>query len=271
MNPRIAFIGVRSSWLTLARKRDFASLARASEAFVSSSRAARARCSSNSVGQALAGPVEVRASCPNSSRFGTSTRWLRSPAVIPARARAHLADGQDERPRQDEPEQKSDDDAHHGEDDHGAREQVAVGVEGRLGLVDLLVGRRRSGCGATPRARARSGAPRRGGACSRRRGRRRRRAPATCSLAGGVGRRWPSAGRGGAGRRPGRPRPSASSSVGERRLGVGDLGVVLVVVGQQRHRPVVALGGDRVEHLLGPARLLPGGGRGPAPARSSAR
>ena len=35
MNPRIAFIGVRSSWLTLARKRDLASLARASDAFVS--------------------------------------------------------------------------------------------------------------------------------------------------------------------------------------------------------------------------------------------
>ena len=37
MKPRIAFIGVRSSWLTFARKRDFASLARLREAFVSSS------------------------------------------------------------------------------------------------------------------------------------------------------------------------------------------------------------------------------------------
>ena len=35
MKPRMAVMGVRSSWLTFARNRDFASLARSSEAFVS--------------------------------------------------------------------------------------------------------------------------------------------------------------------------------------------------------------------------------------------
>ena len=44
--------------------------------------------------------------------------------------------------------------------------------------------------------------------------------------------------------------------IAERLLRVDDLDVELVVVGEQRHRPVVALGGDRVEHLLGPAGLL---------------
>ena len=38
-------------------------------------------------------------------------------------------------------------------------------------------------------------------------------------------------------------------------LRVGDLGVVLAVAGQERHRPVVALGRDGIEHLLRPTRL----------------
>ena len=79
MKPRMAFIGVRSSWLTLARNRDFASLARASEAFVSPSRVASARCSSNSVASRSLVSFRSRASLPNSSRFGTSTRCAKSP------------------------------------------------------------------------------------------------------------------------------------------------------------------------------------------------
>jgi hypothetical protein len=37
VNPRIAVIGVRNSWLTFVKKRDFASLLRSSDALVSAS------------------------------------------------------------------------------------------------------------------------------------------------------------------------------------------------------------------------------------------
>ena len=43
MKPRMAVIGVRNSWLTFARNRDFASLVRSSDALVSLSRVASRR------------------------------------------------------------------------------------------------------------------------------------------------------------------------------------------------------------------------------------
>ena len=86
MKPRMAFIGVRSSWLTLARNSDFAWLARASEAFVAVSRAASACWSSNSWASRSLVAFTSRASPPSSSRFGTSTRWLKSSLVIEASA-----------------------------------------------------------------------------------------------------------------------------------------------------------------------------------------
>ena len=93
VNPRIAFIGVRSSWLTLARKRDLASLARASEAFVSSSRLVRARCSSNERGQPLARLVEVVGELPELVAVRHLDALAReSPAVIAGQRALHLAE-----------------------------------------------------------------------------------------------------------------------------------------------------------------------------------
>ncbi len=93
MNPRMAFIGVRSSWLTLARNCDLASLARTRDAFDASSRAVSDRCSSkDSVSRWLVS-LTSRASWPNSSPFDTTTCWLRSPAVMPPRARPILRMG----------------------------------------------------------------------------------------------------------------------------------------------------------------------------------
>ena len=57
MKPRMAFIGVRSSWLTLARKRDFASLACSSERLVSTSLSASTRWPSISVANRSLGDV----------------------------------------------------------------------------------------------------------------------------------------------------------------------------------------------------------------------
>ena len=206
------------------------------------------------LGQALAGLVEV------SSELAQliAVRHLHALAEIAGgdtgQRPLHLSDGEDERPRQDEPKQEGHGNARGGEPDDGRREQGAIGFEGRLRLGDLLVGRRDQ--------------PSEVGFEQMRDGMllvemELRGAGQVTSL---VERQDPVA-RGRVGlvlgrqllerRRVGRvDLLQLAQQVLERRLRVGDLGVELVLVGQEGHRPVVALGGDRVEHLLRPAGLL---------------
>ena len=77
---------------------------------------------------------------PNSSRFGTSTRCVKSPFGDPRERALHLPDREDDRPRQHEPEQQCHDHAAPPRSDDDRGEQVAVGVE-RGASLDHLVAR----------------------------------------------------------------------------------------------------------------------------------
>ena len=230
-----------------------ASLARASEAFVSSSRAVEGALLLEQLGQAGARLVEVAGELPELVAVRHVDPLAEVAGGDPGERVAHLADRQDERPRQREAEKERHGDAHHGERHDRGREQGPIGLEGGLCLVDLLVGgvdqaverrlqdvRVRMFLVEVELARGRQVAGDIQGDD-----------PLAC---GGIGTVRGSqvledlgVARIVAGHRVQQP--------GEDRLLVKDLGVVLRVVGQEGHRPVVALGGDRVEHLLGPARL----------------
>ena len=81
VKPRIAFSGVRSSWLMLARNSDFALLACSSRSLSApSSRAAR-RCSSSSRASSREVALSCAASSPNSSRLRTVTEPPKRPAA----------------------------------------------------------------------------------------------------------------------------------------------------------------------------------------------
>ena len=87
VKPRIAFSGVRSSWLMFARNSDLARLASSRRSFSPRSVAAATRCSSSSRRSSPLIQFIRSASAPNSSRLGTATEppnrpsatWLRKP------------------------------------------------------------------------------------------------------------------------------------------------------------------------------------------------
>ena len=258
MKPRMAFIGVRSSWLTLARNRDFASLA-AGERGVRLARAAWRACADprTSVASRSLVPLRSRASFPNSSRFGTSTCCVKSPAVIAAERRSILRTGRMNA---------------HDSTNPSSRATMTLVAEKAMTIVVSSRARRteaaarapssgalasRSGCASTASSTCDVGmllvqgagprAPMDVSRAVERQGLWRWTARSSSLSACGWSKNAASAGS---------ARSIASRSVDERRLRVStDLVFDGVVPGEQGHRPVVALRRDRVEHVLGAARL----------------
>ena len=137
MKPRMAVIGVRSSWLTFARNRDFASLARSSEAFVSLSCAGQRALIVEERRQTLARTVQVAGELSELIAV-RHLDVLREVACRDCRKRAFRpSKREDERPRENESQHQRHDDARRREGDHHSMEEVARGSE---------VGLRRPSC-----------------------------------------------------------------------------------------------------------------------------
>ena len=140
VNPRIAVIGVRSSWLTLARNRDFASLAPL-EGGVGLAEPCRQRpLIVEQRRQPLAGAVEVSRQRAELVTVRDLDALVEVPRGDVRQTALHLADGQDERPREDEPEHQRHDHARRGEGDHHAGEEVGGRLEVALRRGHVLLG-----------------------------------------------------------------------------------------------------------------------------------
>jgi hypothetical protein len=275
VKPRIAFIGVRSSWLTLVRNRVFASLARAQRLVGLAQAVRQAALPLEGRREPVAGPVQV---------------LRQRPELVPVRHLHPLAEAalgqrrqpaldllhrQHERPGEQEAEQQRGGDARRGERQHDLLQQAVVGVEGRRGGVHPLLGvlderhpERPARVGGRPAAGAEH-------VLDDVRGR------VLLLQVPALGQRRPAAGERAVDLRAGAGVGGVRSGelgvecvvlrvecaqlrdpLPEEQLAVGDLGVpggrvrVALVVGEQRHRPVVALRGDVVEQLLGEVDLL---------------
>ena len=145
VKPRIAFIGVRSSWLTLARNRDLASLARASEALVLREPLRQHPLALEGVLEPLARAVQVLRQLPELVAVRHLHPLPEVAALISASARCIFLTGSRKAQDSRKPDQQGDEDAHRREGEDDGEEQVVVGIEVFTGVAHLLLGQRDEG------------------------------------------------------------------------------------------------------------------------------